>query len=195
MGLAGDGTTLLLGLEGVSVERVERTDTGTRIVHVATADASASACPDCGVLSTAVKQLVITRPKDLPYGEAGIELRWHKRRWRCTERECSRGSFTETIEQVRWGARTTTRLRSACADAVADGRSVVEVARSRRVSWPTVLHAVDEKAAAELGEPEPTPALGMDEARFGRPRWVRDTDSGRWCRTDPWQTGSKPSCG
>jgi transposase len=188
-GLVDDGTTLLLGLEGVSVERVEQTGDGTRIVHVVTADRSASACPECGVFSTSVKQNTITKPRDLPYGEQPLVLRWHKRRWRCVERECPRGSFTETLPQVPWGSRTTTRLWAACADAVADGRNVAEVARSLGVSWPTVQHAVDERAAAVLGEPVPTPVLGVDETRFGRPRWVRDPDSGAWCRTDPWQTG------
>lgn len=188
-GLVDDGTTLLLGLEGVSVERVEQARDGTRVVHVATAEVSASACPDCGVFSTAVKQNVTTRPRDLPYGEKKIELRWHKRRWRCTEQQCPRESFTETIEQVPWRSRTTSRLRAACADAVADGRNVQEVARSHRVSWPTVQRAVDERAAAELGEPAPTPVLGVDETRFGRPRWVRDEATCRWRRSDPWQTG------
>lgn len=183
------GTTLLLGLDGVAVRRVELTEDGIRVVHVATADRSASACPDCGVFSTSVKQNVTTRPKDLPYGAAPIRLRWHKRRWRCAEPRCARGSFTETVAQVPWGSGTTTRLRTACADAVADGRNVREVARSHRVSWPTVQRAVDAKAAAELGEPAPTPVVGIDETRFGRPRWVRDEVSCRWRRTDPWQTG------
>ena len=31
--------------------------------------------------------------------------------------------------------------------------------------------------------------LGIDETRFGRPRWVRDEQTCRWRRTNPWQTG------
>ena len=38
-----DGTTLLFGLPGVQVERVERRPDGTRVVHVATADETAAA--------------------------------------------------------------------------------------------------------------------------------------------------------
>lgn len=75
------GTTLLLGLEGVRVQRVERATDGTRVVHVVTADETARACPWCGVFSSSVKQHVTTRPADLRYGDDGIELRWHKRRW------------------------------------------------------------------------------------------------------------------
>lgn len=184
-----DGTTLLLGLEGVRVERVELAADGSRVVHLATADRSAAACPDCGVFSASVKQRVTTAPKDLPYGETPVVLRWHKRRWRCTEPECPRVSFTEAIGQVPHRSRTTARLRDACADAVADGRNVAEVARWHRVSWPTAQRAVTARAETELDEPAPTPVLGIDETRFGRPRWARDAGTGEWVRSDPWQTG------
>src|SRR4029450_9176110 len=57
--------------------------------------------------------------------------------------------------------------------------------------------AVVVRGAAELVEPEPVRGLGMDETRFGRPRWVSDGghdgpgEDGRirWRRTDPWETG------
>ena len=75
-----DGTTLLFGLPGVQVERVERRPDGTRVVHVATADETAAACPGCGVVSTSVKEHVKTSPKDIPYGSDDIVVRWHKTR-------------------------------------------------------------------------------------------------------------------
>ena len=50
----------------------------------------------CGVLSTSVKGRVVTRPRDIPYGAAPVGLVWHKRRWRCREQACPRGSFTES---------------------------------------------------------------------------------------------------
>jgi len=91
------------------------------------------------------------------------------------------------------GMRTTTRLRAALAVAVEDGRDQAEVAAAHGVSWPTVQRAVVARGAAELVEPEPTTVLGMDETRFGRPRWLPDgyRDDGRirWKRTDPWETG------
>ncbi len=31
--------------------------------------------------------------------------------------------------------------------------------------------------------------LGIDETRRGKPRWTREQASGRWVRTDPWDTG------
>lgn len=44
-------TTLLLGLDGVSVERVEELADGTRRVHLTMADETARACPACGVFA------------------------------------------------------------------------------------------------------------------------------------------------
>jgi hypothetical protein len=57
-------TSRLLDLQGLAVDRVEVDDDGARVVHVVTADETASACPSCGALSSAVKQRVRTRPRD-----------------------------------------------------------------------------------------------------------------------------------
>jgi len=40
-----------------------------------------------------------------------------------------------------------------------------------------------------LGEPVPTPVLGIDETRRGKPRWERCAETGRWLRVDPYDTG------
>ena len=108
-----DGTALLFGLPGVRVERVERLPGrhpgGARGDR---ADQTAAACPSCGVFSTSVKGRLTTSPKDIPYGEERIIVRWNKTRWRCREDYCERSSFTETIAQVPARARTTQRLRT-----------------------------------------------------------------------------------
>src|SRR4051794_19107350 len=105
--------TLLLGLEGVAVLRVDVDGDGHRTVHVVTDDETATACPACGVFATRVKERVVTAPRDLCMGGEPISVRWHKRRWVCRERRCPRGSFTEQIPQVGAGMRTTARLRRA----------------------------------------------------------------------------------
>ncbi len=172
------------------MERVEIDSVGGRVVHLRTDDSSAAGCPSCGVLSKAVKGNVSTAPRDIPYGEALISIVWQKRRWRCLEQLCGRGSFTESIEELPAGARTTGRLRRAVAAAVADAaRSVAESAAAFGVSWPTAHAAVVELGAAQLSEPEPVTVLGIDETRRGKPRWHYDPDSQRWVRTDPWDTG------
>ena len=185
-----DGTTLLFGLPGVRVERVERLADGTRVVHVATAEETAAACPSCGVVSTSVKGRVTTSPRDIPYGEDRIVVRWNKTRWRWREDYCERSSFTEAIAQVPARARTTRRLRTQIGAAIGDeARSVAEVAAGHGVSWPTAHRAFVAHAEAVLGEPQPTPVLGIDETRRGKPRWERCAATGRWVRVDPWDTG------
>lgn len=185
-----DGTTLLFGLPGVRVERVEGLADGTRVVHVLTADESAAACPDCGVVSTSVKARVVTSPTDIPYGEQRIIVRWSKTRWRCREDYCERGSFTESIAQVPARARTTTRLRTAIGAAIGDAaRSVAEVAARHAVSWPTAHRAFIAHAQTLLAEPQPVRVLGIDETRRGRPRWQLCGEQGGWVRVDPWDTG------
>ena len=185
-----DGTTLLFGLPGVQVKRVERLADGTRVVQVATAEQTAAACPSCGVVSTSVKARVSTSPRDIPYGEERIIVRWNKTRWRCREDYCERSSFTEAIAQVPARARTTTRLRSQVGAAIgAAARSVAEVADAHSVSWPTAHRAFVAHAEAQLTEPEPVRVLGIDETRRGKPRWQRCSDTQRWVRVDPWDTG------
>jgi len=173
------------------VQRVEQDESGGRVVHVETAaDTAASGCPGCGVVSTSVKQNVTTAPRDLPYGERGISVVWHKTRWRCVEATCARDSFTEAIGEVPARMRTTGRLRRAMGVAVGDAaRSVAEVAGAFAVSWPTAHASFVEHADALLTSPEPTRVLGIDETRRGKPRWVRDSDTGPWLRIDPYDTG------
>lgn len=185
-----DGTTLLFGLPGVRVERVERLPDGARVVHAVTAEPAAAACPSCGVFSTSVKGRVTTSPRDIPYGERPIILQWAKTRWRCREDYCERGSFTEAIAQVPARARTTGRLRTQIGVAIGDAaRSVIEVATAHGVSWPTAHRAFVAHADAVLGEPEPVRVLGIDETRRGKPRWEHCIEIGRRVRVDPWDTG------
>jgi transposase len=180
-------------LAGLAVERVVRTGLGVKIVQLVTDDPDAARCPSCRVLSSSGKDWVLTRPRDLPCGGELMSVQWRKRRWRCRAEHCPRQTFTEQVVQVPAGMRTTTRLRRALAVAVEDGRDQSEVAAAHGVSWPTVQRAVVVHGAVELVEPEPTAVLGMDETRFGRPRWLPDGhhDDGRirWIRTDPWETG------
>jgi transposase len=188
-----DDASCLLGLEGLAVERVVRTASGVKIVQLVTDDPDAARCPGCRVVSSSGKDWVLTRPRDLPCGGEFAVVQWRKRRWRCRTEDCGRQTFTEQVAQVPAGMRTTTRLRTALAVAVEGGRDQSEVAAAHGVSWPTVQRAVVVHAAVELVEPEPTTVLGMDETRFGRPRWLPDGthDDGRirWVRTDPWETG------
>ncbi|HPY23863.1 MAG TPA: ISL3 family transposase, partial [Mycobacterium sp.] len=183
-------TSLLLGLEGLGVRAVVQRADRTRVVEVITTDPNASRCPDCGIASTSVKGHAVTAPRDIRYGDDPIILRWNKTRYRCRNETCERSSFTESLPQVPARRRTTTRLRTQIGRCVGEAaRSVVEVADTAGVSWPTAHAAFVAHADAVLGEVAPVRVLGIDETRRGKPRWTRDQDSGRWVRTDPWDTG------
>ena len=185
-----NATSLLLDLPGLSVVEVVLEADGGRVVHVVTADESASACPSCGVFSTSPKERRCTRPRDIPYGDRPVRLVWRKRRWRCREPLCARATFTESLPQVPARARVTTRCRRIVAARVGDlALSVAEVGAEYGLSWPTVHKAVVDYAEEVLVEPAPVVVLGIDETRRGRPRWEQDPDTGKWRLVDRWQTG------
>jgi transposase len=75
------------------------------------------------------------------------------------------------------------------AHGVACNRSITEVAAAHRIGWSTAQACVDEHADVVLTEPEPTPVLGIDETRRGRPQWNFDPVAQRWVRVDRWDTG------
>ena len=187
-----ESATHLLGVEGVAVVLVEEPDSGVLVVHVVTTDATARACPACGVFATARKQHVITTPRHLPSGGRRVQIRWHKSRWRCGEAACPRGTFTERVPQIPARMRITGGLRREAGAAVADGgRTIVQAGRDLGLSWPIVQQALREYAAEVLDEtPASTEAIGIDETRRGKPVWKQNPDSGKWeLVADAWHIG------
>jgi len=155
-GAAEVGATRLLGIEGLAVGRVDLEDGGARVAHMFTADETAAACPSCGAVSTSVKGHAVTRPRDVPYGVAPVDLVWHKRRWRCREaaRPRVRASFTESLPAVPARARVTARLRRECGAGVAERFSCVQAgARHYRVSWPVADPRLRRARRAGAGGP------------------------------------------
>jgi transposase len=185
--VSSDGTTILFGLPGVRVREVVRAADGTRVVHVVTNDETAAACPECGVLSTSVRQRRTTRPRDLPYGEAPLRVRWHKVQYACRESACARRAFTEQIGEVPAGARVTGRLRRHVADRIGDGLSVA-AACAGLMGWPVAHAAFVAAVTAQLADPEPVSVLGIDETRRGKPRWTRTEDGEGWVKLETFET-------
>jgi len=186
-GVLSDPTAMLFGLEEeFSVLAVDRC--GPRAVKVIIEQiARDGPCPDCGVLSSVVKDRPLTRVKDLPASGQAVQLWWRKRRFRCGEDRCPRWSFTQTAAAVRPRGQLTERLRDKIASAIAgSNRSVADVAAEYQVSWPTAHKALAAAAAHWLPEPEPTAVLGIDETRFRSVRWLLDGIT--WRRSDPWMT-------
>nr|WP_198588511.1 ISL3 family transposase [Geodermatophilus chilensis] len=185
--MSSDGTTILFGLPGVRVQRVVRAADGVRVVHVVTDEETAAACPECGVLSSSVRQRRTTRPRDLPYGEAPLAVRWHKVQYACRETACVRRAFTEQIPEVPAGARVTGRLRRHVAGRVADGLPV-STACAGVMGWPTAHAAFVAAVTAQLPDPEPVAVLGIDETRRGKPRWTRTEDGQGWVKLETFET-------
>jgi len=186
-----DGTTRLLGLEGLAVAGVADGLDGP-VVHVFTVDEQARRCPECGIRARRSKGRRVTRPRDLEVGGRRPRLVWLKRRWHCDEPICQRGSFTEAVAQVPAHKRLTARLRASAGAAVADGgRTVVQSARDHDVSWPVVAAAFTAHATAVLpAQPDPVEVLGIDEIRRGRPKWAWDEATQTWQSTvDRWHVG------
>src|SRR5664279_5929125 len=105
------GSSLLLGIDGLNVDRVLIDAAGRRVVHCSTDPELAGWCPECRQQSSSPKERVTTRRRDLRIGPDRPVL-WHKRKWRCRVPECERKVFTESLpEDIPARARITTRAR------------------------------------------------------------------------------------
>ena len=185
------GSSLLLDLDGLVVESVQRTVEGSRIVQIATAPEWVGVCPECGQKSTRSKGWVTTRPRDVQVGPDRPLLVWRKRKWLCTNTSCDRKVFTESTPGVPSRARVTPRAKALLVEAVLDGdRSVSAVAGDYGCAWHTVHgHLVVVADAALAGEPEPVMVLGIDETRRGKAKWETCPETGERRWVDRWDTG------
>lgn len=87
---------LLLGLDGVHVDAVER---GQSLMTVTVSTPwQPMGCPDCGVLA-------LSRGRrgrllnDVP-GTVRVRLLWRQRLWRCPDPDCARGTFFEQVPSL-----------------------------------------------------------------------------------------------
>jgi transposase len=187
---ASDAASVLFNLPEYRVVAVTRDESGRREVFVDT-PVSEGGCPSCGVLSARVHQRTVQRIRDVPF-DGQVTVWWVKKRWRCTQRQCSGATFTEHTEQVPPYARLTARLKARIVAALAgEVRSVAAVALEVGVSWPTVMRqlatAMARQAARAADRPAVVFALGIDEHRFRTVRWYKD-DHQVWRRVEPWMT-------
>jgi transposase len=117
-----------------------------------------------------------------------MAARWHKVQFACKGSACPRKAFTEAAVQVPARARVTGRARQAAGRAVAAGASVSAAAGAHGLSWPTAGDAFTAHADRLLAPPGPVRVLGIDETRRGRPKWTQDPDTGRWERSERFET-------
>jgi transposase len=181
-----DRTSLLFALPGFRVVEVTAEADGGRRVLVETV-AGEGGCPNCGVVSSRIKDRPTSRVKDLPHGPSALRVWVRKRRFVCAQRECGRRSFTETSDQLPARARLTKRLRVKIGESVtATNRAMTDVGRDYDVVWATVHRILVAAAVDVVGLAAPTSMIGIDETRARSVRWFREET--RWRRSDPWMT-------
>jgi transposase len=183
--------SLLLGLDGITVESVQVDDNGVRIVHVGTAAQWVGICLHCRTRSSRSKGWVRTEPRDIKIGPDIPRIVWRKRKWLCTNMSCDRRSFTESTPSVPPRARVTVRAKREMALAVLDDdRSVKAVGTAYGCSWNTCHGAVITTADPVLaGEPTRVQVLGIDETCRGKAKWETCPQTGVRTWVDRWDTG------
>ena len=175
------GSSLLLGIDGLVVDRVLIDESGRRVVHCSTDPEVAGWCPVCRQRSSSPKDRVTTRPRDVPIGADRPLLLWHKRKWHCRVPECERKVFTEALpEQIPARARISTRARRQVARSIGDhGRPVSSVAGEFEMDWRIAHDAFAAYAEQVLPEgPPPVRVLGLDETRRGKGKYEMDPATG-----------------
>jgi transposase len=186
------GSSLLLGIEGLVVESVLIDDAGRRVVHCSTDPELAGWCPVCRQQSSSPKERVTTRPRDVRIGPDRPVLLWHKRKWHCRVPECERKVFTEALPaDIPARARITTRARRAAAQSIGDHcRPVSGVAAEFGMDWKVAHDAFVEYADEVLpAGPPPVTVLGIDETRRGKGRYEIQSSTGAKVWVDRFDTG------
>ena len=173
---------LLLGLEGVHVEHVDRRN-GLLIVTVSSPAAPAG-CPSCGTVATGRgrrRRLL----HDVP-GMTRVRIVWRQRVWRCDESGCARQTFVEQLPSLvaPRGALTRRAVVWAVGQLRREHATIEGLRRQLGTSWKTVWRAV---------EPELV-KLAADESRFENVTTL-GVDEHIWHHVDPRKRGPKELTG
>lgn len=139
----------------------------------------------CGTCSASgvVKERPRVALADLPVFGTPVTLVWVKRRWRCLNRACAVGTWTEVRRDIA-PARAVMTTRAglwATREVGAEVHTVAYAARHLGVAWNTVMAAVAYWGQALIEDPnrvEVTQAIGVDETKYlaanatARTRWI-----------------------
>ena len=168
--MVNDGNGLaeaLLGLSGFRVLSV--TEGPDELVVTVETTADFVGCRSCGVRAKAQDRMAIA-VRDLSCFGRPARLVWVKRRWRCSDADCSAKTWTEASEHVDAQVVLTRRAGAeACRQVGELARPVTTVAAELGVCWWTVMNAVVEHGTPLVDYPERIGAvrhLGVDETSF-----------------------------
>ena len=173
---------LLVGLDGVHVEHVDRRD-GLLIVTVST-PAAPTGCPLCGVVAIGRgrRRRVL---HDVP-GVTRVRIVWRQRVFRCDEDSCARKTFVEQIPSLvaHRGSITKRAIAWAVGQLRREHATIEGIRRQLGTSWKTVWRAVE----SELVK------LAADESRFANVTTL-GVDEHVWHHVDPRRRGSRELTG
>lgn len=155
---------LLLGLECVHVEHIDRRD-GLLVVTVST-PAVPMGCLSCGVVATGRGR----RPRvlhDVP-GVTRVRIVWRQRVWRCDDPGCAQRTFVEQVPSLvaPRGSITTRAIGWAIGQLRREHATIHGLAHQFGTSWKAVWRAVEPelvRLAAEEPRFENVTTLGVDE--------------------------------
>lgn len=195
---------LLVGLPDVNVLGVEDEPGEPLRIHIETL-AETVGCPLCGVVAH-VKDRSVIELVDLPAFGRCARLCWHKRRLRCPEADCPRGSWTEVDRRIgaprlvmsdragRWITKQVGKF----------ARSVNEVAEELGCDWHTINDAVLAYGEALVDDHDrfrTVNSLGLDEVLFVREgpyhqqrfsTSIVDVENGQLLDVVPGRKGDEP---
>ena len=157
---------VLVGLVGLHVIGVERTEAGLR-VDVESERPVVVGCPSCGVVAHAHGRQTVELI-DAPCFAAAVRLSWRKRRYRCPEPICPVVTFTEQDPEVapQRGLLTGRATMWAIGQLRRENASVQGLARQLGCTWKTLWRSVRpvlEAAAADEDRFAGVTTLGVDE--------------------------------
>lgn len=173
---------LLLGLDGVHVEDVDRRE-GLLVVTVSS-PTMPTGCPVCGVVAVGRgrRQRVL---HDVP-GATRARIVWRQRVWRCVEEGCPRKTFAEQLLTLvaQRGSITVRAVSWAIGQLRREHATIAGLARQLGTSWKTVWRAVEPELAK----------LAADESRFENVTTL-GVDEHIWHHVDPRKRGPKELTG
>ncbi|MGK4188865.1 ISL3 family transposase [Rothia koreensis] len=173
---------MLLGLDGVHVEHVDRR-AGVLVVTVSSPP-SPTGCPSCGVVAVGRgrRRRVL---HDVP-AATRVRIVWRQRVWRCGDADCPRKTFVEQIPGLvaPRGSITTRAIAWAIGQLRREHATIAGLARQLGTSWKTVWRAVEPELAK----------LAADETRFDGVTTL-GVDEHVWHHVDPRKRGPKELTG
>ncbi|PXY32863.1 transposase [Prauserella coralliicola] len=173
---------MLLGLDGVHVEHVDRR-AGVLVVTVSSPP-SPTGCPSCGVVAVGRgrRRRVL---HDVP-AATRVRIVWRQRVWRCGDADCPRKTFVEQVPGLvaPRGSITTRAIAWAIGQLRREHATIAGLARQLGTSWKTVWRAVEPELAK----------LAADETRFDGVTTL-GVDEHVWHHVDPRKRGPKELTG